>query len=186
MNTRTIGVIVAIIAVATIVATVGYTVYALNTRGNRMNIPLHHSLAIPSNITMPCRFNKSFGMMWGVKWGMPWRGAKHGLLRSGVEISDEFRERIVSILSSNENTSKLLSEGYNASRIMPIGMKMVINGDGTVTLRVVRVVVELAKGSSKVFVWIDVESGSILRIVNINIWESKAVSTATVSQSLTV
>ncbi|ADM27433.1 hypothetical protein Igag_0599 [Ignisphaera aggregans DSM 17230] len=187
MNTRTIGVIVAIIAVATIVTTVVYTVYALNTKSNIMNTPLQQSLAIPSNITMPCRFNKSFEMMWSVKWGMPWRGGvKHGLLMGGVEISDEFRDRIVSILNSNENTSKLLSEGYNVSRIMPIGMKMIVNGDGTVTLRVARVVVELAKDSSKVFVWIDVESGSILRIASINIWESTATSTTTVSQSLTV
>ncbi len=184
---KTIGIIIAVIAVLSVVATVGYTVYALNLQNNRNDVsemPLSEEskqrefVAYRKHLGIHCMCEEQRFPGKGVPKGFPeWRRS--------IEISSEFRNRILAILKSNDNTSKLLSEGYNVSKMIPAGMKMVIGGDGTVTLRVTKVVVELAKNSSRALVWIDVESGSIIKIMTVGMWINRTTSTTTVTSKPT-
>lgn len=86
-----------------------------------------------------------------------------GLIKN-VELSEEFKNNILDILGSNENTSKLLDEGYEVTLIRPI-IKLVVLGDGSVVLKVVEVQVTLYKKGEGVFqVLIDYEAKEVVNI----------------------
>jgi len=162
MNSRVIAVAVTVAAVVVLMVA-GYTAYAsstdvFSTASSKSPI----ALGVTAKHTakhVPCNVGRGFGTAWGVKWGRPW----------GVEVSSEFEGKVLSILRSNENVSKLLDEGYMLSRIIPAGVKVFIGGDGAVTLKVVKVIAELTKDSSKVRVWVDVEGGSVVKIVSMGV-----------------
>ncbi|MEM0453247.1 MAG: hypothetical protein QXO98_01110 [Sulfolobales archaeon] len=90
-----------------------------------------------------------------------------GLIKA-VELSEEFKNRVIDILESDENTSKLLSDGYNVTLLRPI-IKLVVQGDGSVALKVVEVQVTLyKKGEGVVHVLVDYDDGKVIKI-----WEPK-------------
>lgn len=70
-------------------------------------------------------------------WGL-WLNKKF------IEVSEGFKDRVVNILQSNENTSKLLNEGYNITAIRPI-IKLVVQDDGNILLKAVGAWVTLHK-----------------------------------------
>jgi hypothetical protein len=85
-------------------------------------------------------------------------------LNKSIEISEGFKEKVVTILNSNENTSKLLDEGYNITAIRPI-IKLVVQDDGIVVLKAVGAWVTLHKeGGGVVHVLVDLENSTVVKI----------------------
>jgi len=178
MNTRTV---VVAVAVALAVAAVISAVYVYAYRG------FENVVAQPfQNDIQPCPCNITGNMVkhrWMLEWRVKGFGKGVPFRAFSVEVSDEFKEKILSILQSNANTSSLLQQGYNVTRIIPVKFSFVIGGDGTVTVKVTQVVVELVKDSNRAVVWIDVSTGSVLKIVTVTV---TAPSTTTTSTSSTV
>jgi hypothetical protein len=83
-----------------------------------------------------------------------------------VEVSEEFASKVLDILKSDPDASKLLSEGYNVTAVRPI-VTLSVAGDGTVTLRATQAVVVLRKDSSWAVVRVDVAQGKVVSIVTV-------------------
>jgi len=176
MNTRTV---VIAIAVALAVAAVISAVYVYAYRGFENVVAQSFQ-----NGAQPCPCNIA-GSMIKHRWTLEWRVKGFGrgvpLRAFSVEVSDEFKEKILSILQSNADTASLLQQGYNVTRIIPAKFSFVIGGDGTATVKVTQVVVVLAKDSNRAAVWIDVASGSVLRIVTVTVTTPNTTTTSTSS-----
>jgi len=177
MNTKSV---VIVVAVALAVAAVVSAVYVYAYRGfENVVAQSFQGGAQPS----PCNISKHRWMLeWRVKGfgkGVPFRAFS-------IEVSDEFKEKILSILQSNSNTSSLLQQGYNVTRIIPVKFSFVIGGDGTVTVKVTQVVVELVKDSNRAVVWIDVSTGSVLKIVTVTVTAPSTTTTTSTSSTVTV
>jgi len=88
-----------------------------------------------------------------------------------VEVSEEFKERVTSIVSNDPDASKLLSEGYNITGIKPV-IKAYVGADGTVSLKAVEAVVTLHKsGTGTALVIVNVEQGKVVKIYTYTIIE---------------
>jgi len=172
MNTRTIVVAVAVtLAVAAVIS----AVYAYAYRGiENVVAQSFQNGAQPS----PCNMTKH---RWMLEWRVRGFGKGVPFRVFSVEVSDEFREKVLSILRTNADTSSLLQQGYNVTRIIPAKFSFVIGGDGTVTVKVTQVVVMLVKDSSRAAVWIDVASGSVIKIVTVTVTTPSATTTSTAS-----
>jgi hypothetical protein len=97
--------------------------------------------------------------VWAPLHGFGW-GAK-GV---NVVISDEYKQKVLSILQSDSNTAALLSQGYNITCIKPV-VSIVIGGDGTITLKATKAIVTLSNGSGgRAVVYVDVEGGKVLAV----------------------
>jgi hypothetical protein len=97
------------------------------------------------------------------------KGWLRGFGRRGlftVEVSEEFTSKVLDILKSDPDASKLLSEGYNVTAVRPI-VTLSVAGDGTVTLRATQAVVTLSKDSSWAVVRVDVAQGKVISITAI-------------------
>lgn len=82
-----------------------------------------------------------------------------------VEVSEEFKERVVSIATSDPDVSSLIDGGYVVSAVKPI-IKLTVSGDGTVTARASSAVLVLRKnGEGRALVQVDVDQGKVVRIV---------------------
>lgn len=90
-----------------------------------------------------------------------WRG-----LWRFVEVSEEFRERVVGVASQDPDVKSLLDEGYQVVDVRPV-IKLVVSGDGTVTAKAPSAVLTLRKedGGGRAFVWVDVEQGKVVKVV---------------------
>ncbi len=81
-----------------------------------------------------------------------------------VEVSDEFKELVVKIVSSDADTSKLLAEGYNITNIRPV-IKAYVGADGTVNLKAVEAIVTLNKsGTGRALAIVNIEQGKVVKI----------------------
>jgi hypothetical protein len=102
----------------------------------------------------------------GAPFGKGWL---RGFGRRGffaVEVSEEFTSKVLDILKSDPDASKLLSDGYNVTAVRPI-VTLSVAGDGTVTLRATQAVVTLRKDSSWAVVRVDVAQGKVVSIVTV-------------------
>ncbi len=93
-------------------------------------------------------------------------GKQFGLgIRYGIfELSSEFKDKVLSILRSDRNVSRLLDEGYDISAIRPI-IKIAVQGDGSAALKVAEVWVSLYKeGEGVVHVLINYGEGKVVKI----------------------
>jgi hypothetical protein len=94
------------------------------------------------------------------------KGWQRGFGRRGfftVEVSEEFTSKVLDILKSDPDASKLLSDGYNVTAVRPI-VTLSVAGDGTVTLKATQAVVTLSKDSSWAVVCVDVAQGKVISI----------------------
>lgn len=101
----------------------------------------------------------------GMVWMHRFREGR-GILRPfAVEVSNEYRAKVESILRSDPDTSALLEEGYNITSIKPI-VKLVAQGDGSIDVRADKVTVILFKnGSGRAIVYVDVAGSSVIEVV---------------------
>jgi hypothetical protein len=127
----------------------------------------------PCNATptwTPLHMKQRFRWFWGAK-------------AVEISISDEFKQKVISILQSDPDTATLLAQGYNITRIVPIKISAVIGGDGTVTLKVTKVAVVLSNGAgSKAVAVVDIEKGSVVALYK---FEAKIKTTTTTTTTPT-
>ncbi|MEM4462205.1 MAG: hypothetical protein QW695_04980 [Candidatus Bathyarchaeia archaeon] len=82
-----------------------------------------------------------------------------------IEISEEYKVKILDILYSDSDIEKLLEEGYNITTIIPI-IKAVIQGNGEVVFKATNAVVTLRKNSEGIaYVEVNIETSRVTRIV---------------------
>lgn len=97
-----------------------------------------------------------------------WVKCKPWSLGGFVQISPEYNETVMRILSLNSDVKSLLDQGYAVVSIRPVVVAHV-QGDGTVILKAQKAVVVLSNGSTVVTYLVDIVSGSVTHIATINI-----------------
>ena len=103
-----------------------------------------------------------------------------GLNRFGVELSDEFKSRVLEIAGNDEDVQSLLSSGYEVKDIRLIHVKLTVQGNGQVAMYADKVLLVLAKGDyNRAYVEIDFEAGKVIRIVNVSIIDKTAIGAET-------
>lgn len=112
------------------------------------------------NITVPPRF------CWRLPFWIKGFKVTRGL---DVELSEGFKNRVLSIAKGDEDVQKLLSEGYEISDIRIAHVKLVVQENGQITMEVDRVILLLVKGDSRAFVEIDLKAEKVTRITIVNI-----------------
>lgn len=152
MEKKLLAIIVTAIAVAVLIP-IAILAYAQNSNGTTTSTPPLHNQCNETKVWVPLawrpRFRNGFG--WSAK----------GL---EVIVSDEYKQRVLTILQSDPDTAELLSQGYNITSIKP-AVSMVVGGDGTVTLKATKAIVTLSNGSGgRAVVYVDVEEGKVLAI----------------------
>lgn len=159
MVNKTITLIVALIAIAVTIGGMTATVIAMkgNEAGVRVREHLRYILGSTLNNTVPCNITQPI---------MPFK-MRRGFAGPGViiEVSDEFKQKVIEILKSNPNTSNLLANGYNITYIKPI-IKLVVQGDGSVTMKATRAIVLMVKpGEGKALAYVNLETGTVEKLV---------------------
>jgi len=101
--------------------------------------------------------------------GLGFRGGGRtldGCSRNGfVEVSAEYNQTVINIAESDEDVQNLLAEGYSISGVRPI-IKTVVEADGSVVTKATKAIVMLKKDAkSTASVWVDLNAGSVTRIV---------------------
>lgn len=82
-----------------------------------------------------------------------------------IEVSEEYKAKILDILYSDSDVEKLLEEGYNITAIIPI-IKAVIQGSGEVVFKATNAIVTLRKnGEGVAYVEVNIEASRVTRIV---------------------
>lgn len=99
-------------------------------------------------------------------------------MKSPFELSEEFKNKVLKILEANETTKNLLDQGYNIVAIRPT-VKLVVQGDGSIVLKVAEVRVDLyKKGEGIVHVIIDYYNSKVVNILwGLKIHECKCATT---------
>jgi hypothetical protein len=155
-------------------------VYAYNLRFSWMNQMAWRRIQGSLAPSSQCA-NEARNFTWAFRYS--WRRAvggelPRGLNRFSVELSDEFKNRVLEIAGNDNDVQSLLSSGYEVKDIRPIHVKLTVQGDGQVAMYVDKVLLVLAKGDhNRAFVDIDFEAGKVVRIVNVT--DKTAIGTET-------
>lgn len=141
-------VLVIVVVLASILSILSVVTLAYTQKNNGVETP-----SSASKIWVPLAWNSRFRRAFG--WGA--RGLE-------AVISDEFKQKVVSILQKDSNVATLLNQGYNITNIKPIAT-MIVGGDGSVTFRATKAVVTLCNGNGgRAVVYVDVEGGKVLAV----------------------
>ena len=97
------------------------------------------------------------------EWAAKWWGPRGGWR---VEVSSEFKERVLSILRSDPDTSKLLQQGYNVTAIRPV-LTLTVGASGEATLKAKQAIVLLRSPSGHAVAIVDVEQGKVTKVVSV-------------------
>ena len=99
----------------------------------------------------------------GIK-GWPCGGMRERGYRGFIEVSDEFKENVISIAKNDTDVQNLLNEGYNIIGVRPI-IRTVVEGDGTVFSKATSAVLMLEKDTTgRAYIWVDLEQGKVMQI----------------------
>jgi hypothetical protein len=100
-----------------------------------------------------------FGMR-GMRFG------RHGFGGFGpIEVSDEFKQTVTSIIENDTDVQNLLTDGYNVTAVRPI-LKTVIDGEGNVVTKATSAVLILQKGTTGyASVTVNIEEAKVTHIV---------------------
>jgi hypothetical protein len=82
-----------------------------------------------------------------------------------IVVSEEFKQKVISIADNDTDVQNLLAQGYNATYVKPI-ISSVVDGEGVVTTKATSAILILQKdttGSASVLV--DLEQAKVTRIV---------------------
>jgi hypothetical protein len=99
-------------------------------------------------------------------------GGPHGRMHGGggfgfIEVSDEFKENVLTIAKADSDVQALLNDGYNITQVRPI-IKTVVEADGTVVTKATSAIVMLEKDTtSRATVWVDLEESKVTQIVTL-------------------
>jgi len=79
-------------------------------------------------------------------------------------VSEEFKEKVISIAKANEDVQNLLNSGYNVTAVRPV-IKTVVEGDGSVVMRATGAVITLVKDKmSRATVKVDLENARVTEV----------------------
>ncbi|MEM0217455.1 MAG: hypothetical protein QXM73_01725 [Candidatus Nezhaarchaeales archaeon] len=106
-----------------------------------------------------------------------WLNFRHklGPLRGTIQISSEYNETVMNILSTNSDARSLLDQGYRVVSMRPL-VTAYVQGDGTVSFKAEKAVVILSNGNVVVAYIVDVVSRSVTHIATINVGTIKELS----------
>jgi hypothetical protein len=101
-----------------------------------------------------------FGMNRGMQFG------RHGFGGFGpVEVSDEFKQTVVSIAENDTDVQNLMNEGYNATALRPM-ISTVIDADGNVVTKATSAVLILQKDTTGyATVTVNIDEAKVTQIV---------------------
>ncbi|MEM0027491.1 MAG: hypothetical protein QXT53_05880 [Ignisphaera sp.] len=165
---RFILIAIAAVAIASIVgiATLSYVEAQTsnNNNGNKCICQCGNK-----TITINVPLYKTFKWQIQIKWQNPFGfRVRKGAVQQNIVVSDEYKQKVLNIIQSDANVSRLLAEGYNVTMIRPV-FQAYVQGDGTVTLRASQAVAVLSiKTSNKVgiaYVFVNVDQGKVEKIV---------------------
>jgi hypothetical protein len=107
------------------------------------------------------------GMMGPMRFGKHMRGFGGPCMAFGpIEISDEYKAAVNTILEADTDVQKLIDDGYNVTRIMPI-VKTTIDGEGNVVTKATSATAILTKEDAGVaIVSVDLAQDKVTQIVN--------------------
>ena len=144
-------ILLTVVAVAAILGSIALTVYAADNEEETCS-------EFPKWINEKMRLGPEI-RAWARRW---LRGQRQHRF---IEVSEEFKENVINIAESDEDVQDLLDDGYNITRVRPI-VKSIIEADGDVETKATSAVVMLCKDTtSKAFVWVNVEEGTVTKIV---------------------
>ncbi|MEM1582620.1 MAG: hypothetical protein QXK89_08950 [Candidatus Bathyarchaeia archaeon] len=87
-----------------------------------------------------------------------------------LELSEEFKEKVLKIANSDEDVQKLFSDGYNVSCIRPVRMKLVVQENGQATIEVDEVLLILTGDNcSRALVEIDFKAERVTKITIVSV-----------------
>ena len=148
IDKKQIVIMLSIVAMAAMLSSVAFTVYA-----NNNSLTTYSTDAKVS--TVPDLF------CWG--HGGQGRGGHGG--NGFVEVSAEYNQTVTNILESDTDIQNLLSEGCSISQIRPV-IKTVVQGDGSVVTKATTAIVLLEKDTTtKATAYVDIEQGKVTQIV---------------------
>lgn len=97
-------------------------------------------------------------------------GGQHGGPRGHggygfIEVSEEYKENVLTVAKNDSDVQALLDDGYNITGVRPI-IKTVVEADGSVVTKATSAVVMLEKDTTGyASVWVDLEQGKVTEIV---------------------
>lgn len=169
---RLVLIAIAAVAIAAIVgiATLSY-VEAQASRYNNGNgcICQCGNKTVTVNTPFQKLFNKTFKWQIQIKWQKPFGfRIEKGVARQNIVVSDEYKQKVLNILQSDANVSKLLAEGYNVTMIKPV-IQAYVQGDGTVVMKASQAFVVLTlKTDGKIgiaYVFVNVDQGKVEKVL---------------------
>jgi hypothetical protein len=82
-----------------------------------------------------------------------------------IEVSDEYKTAVTTVVQSDTDVQKLLADGYNVTRVMPI-VKTTIDAQGNVTTKATNATVLLVKDTTGyAFISVDLAQNKVTQIV---------------------
>jgi|GEM_PF-3025678 len=86
-------------------------------------------------------------------------------VNKAIEVSEEFKQKVINIAKSDADVQKLLNEGYNIVAVRPV-IKTMVMGDGTVVTKATGATLLLKKDTTGLaFARVDVENAKLTKIV---------------------
>ena len=91
-----------------------------------------------------------------------WRcgGGRYGL----VEVSEEYKEKVINIAKNDPDVTNLINDGYNVTGVRPI-ITTKVDAEGNVVTKATNAIVMLQKDTtSRASVWVDLEEEKVTKI----------------------
>ena len=138
----------------------------LNTQLAAVTTPVSDTTASAGNVTGDAPTAVPF-------WGEgPMGFGRHGRGFGGkcggfgpIEVSDEYKTAVTTVVQSDTDVQKLLADGYNVTRVMPI-VKTTIDAQGNVTTKATNATVLLVKDTTGyAFISVDLAQNKVTQIV---------------------
>jgi len=161
--------LLSVVAVAAIIIGIALNAYSpAQTTVNAETIPATTQPTANVQIT-PNTMQCWCGSEWlAGNMSMRLRGVPYGMRGRGcygpIEVSEEFKEKVINIAKNNADVQNLLNEGYNVTAVKPI-IKTIVDGDGTVVTKASSAILMLQKDTTgRAFVWVNLEQGKVTQI----------------------
>lgn len=119
--------------------------------------------AVSAPIEPPC-ISDSQNFTWNFRHCRRFPPGGKGFRGFEIELSEEFKERVLGIAKNDEDIQKLLGEGYNVSNVKVAHIKLVVQENGQVTMEADKAIVILTKDNSRALVEVDVKAEKVTRI----------------------
>lgn len=164
-NIVVVGVVLAIVTVAATATLIYAQGLGAQSNSNRYAEPLGSGWGcLIRNITKEV-VPKHLMYLWRFRWGQ-------GIVKPQIiEISEEYKEKVMDILKKYNDTKTLIEDGYNITLIRPL-IKIYVKGDGSIEFRATQALVQLHKnGKGTVVVLVDIAEGKVLKILQYRVIE---------------